>query len=637
MSNALPLGFLRPSCAALRSSTPTLSRRLVTTAFTRRFTSHTSDLIQTSGSPLSSLLRLHKQPASNCQRRPFSSSPQWHSRVVDMRKQGPTSESTHAARKRAVRIGPLPDGNVPIQIISQIFGPGVSQADGNNVLRILHHRRTSGSLVDYGVGNLGARYANVKMAQANKALEWLREKYPVNEAQAAEAWAEREANRIAYELWLADPENQSSKHNDPARVWREQQQELKDIEEEESRKIGMLHAGPSQFDRNIEEKRRKRLEAMAKKAEEEEKKQKEFEEKLKTGEYIKTPSGKQLMKPNQEVYVDVFGREQVSRFREEYEKYSKLSQTEFKTEEEMLQATTLTQRLVPMTCLVVAIVTACYAFGHYWEPPTPEYRLWSDLSLTTATLTAIIATNVFIFFAWKVMPLWPLMTKYFMLVPGYPRAAQAIFTHWSHLEPTHLFSNMLWLIVVGTVCHDLVGRGIFMSTYVSAGALGTLAGLYWHNIGPGSRSVHTVGASAAVWCIGVLYCLLTDKDTLKVPFIKDFEVGFYPKTLLAVYVLMEIYAMTRKRMSKLDHVGHFTGMAVGASVAGYQRATGFYERRREIQGGDGVEDRVAGGEEQTVVDIGALVSEEVKEVKEGIKKLGKGEEEGERRWWRFWK
>jgi rhomboid-like protein len=227
--------------------------------------------------------------------------------------------------------------------IKRIFGSKLSANDGNNVLRILHHRRTAGSLADYGVEHLGKQYTHVSTATALKGLEWLRERYPIDEARAAEEWAEKEANRIQYELWLADPETES-KYKDPARAFREQMQkeeEEKQQHEAEDKKIGILHVGKSQFERNIEEKRKQRLEEITKVAEEKEQKEVEMEEKLASGEWVRTPTGTQLMKPGQTTYVDVFGREQVSRRKELAEKYQQESQTEFGTVEEMLTKTTL--------------------------------------------------------------------------------------------------------------------------------------------------------------------------------------------------------------------------------------------------------------------------------------------------------
>lgn len=327
------MSLLRPSCV--------VAQRLCARATT-----------ETARSPILSLLRRTAAAAAArppC--RPFSHTPRFSAKVIDT-PQSPAKPQTQKHPARTVRIGPLPGGRVSDDAIRRIFGRRLTPAEGNNVLRILHHRRTAGSLADYGVDNLGAQYAHVDRALAFKGLAWLRDKYPVDEAVAAEQWAEKEANRIAYELWLADPETES-KYKDPARAFREklqaeeaerQQQELDD------QKIGILHVGKSQFERNIEEKRRARLEAAARKAEEKERREKEMEAQLATGEWVKTPSGKQLMKPHQTTYVDVFGNEQVSRRNEEREKYEQKSVTGFKDESEMLAQTTLVSpALLPHT------------------------------------------------------------------------------------------------------------------------------------------------------------------------------------------------------------------------------------------------------------------------------------------------
>lgn len=338
MSSAIPMA-LRPAtrvASQWSSVTSTLARRYCSaqpTCFTATATSPILSQLQ-SRSPSRTL-------------RSFSTTPHLAAKVHDPKLSHediiPPQQGL-PQRKRTVQIGQLPGGRVHDADIKHIFGARVSPRDGNNVLRILHHRRTSGSLADYGVDNLGS-VSGVTRAHALKALDWLREQYPVDEARAAEAWAEKEANRIAYELWLADPEN-DSKYKDPARVYREQQK--KEAEEraqqedaEERQRFGILRAGKSQFELKIEEERRKRLEAVTRKAEEREAKAVEEEKMLATGEWVRTPSGKQLMKPGQDTYVDVFGREQVSRRKEELERYQQQSQTEFKSEEEMLRATTL--------------------------------------------------------------------------------------------------------------------------------------------------------------------------------------------------------------------------------------------------------------------------------------------------------
>lgn len=338
MSNAIPLA-LRPASRIASIATSALARR--------QYTPRPSCFTLASPSPILSQLRSQTQPHAL---RAFSTTPSPPAKINE-------PALTHQdiippqqglpQRKRTVQIGHLPGGRVPDNEIRRIFGGGVSPHDGNNVLRVLHHRRTSGSLADYGVDNLGAKY-NVSRAQAIKALDWLRDNFPIDEARAAEAWAEKEANRIAYELWLADPEN-DSKYKDPARVFREKQKKeeaenAERYEAEERQRFGILRSGKSQFELKIEEERRKRLDAITKKAEEKEARAVEEEKMLATGEWVRTPRGTQLMKPGQETYVDVFGREQVSRRKEMLEKYQQKSQTEFKDEAEMLSATTLVCR-----------------------------------------------------------------------------------------------------------------------------------------------------------------------------------------------------------------------------------------------------------------------------------------------------
>jgi rhomboid-like protein len=340
MSNAIPMA-LRP---AARISHQWNS---VTLAFARRYCTQPSCF---NTSPQSSILSVLQSRSLACSRRPFSTTPRFAAKVHNpLDDVVPPQQSPPQQRTRTVKIGPLPNGRVDEATIRRIFGPRVSAIEGNHVLRILHHRRTSGSLADYGVDNLGQQYTHINRSLATKALDWLRETYPIDEARAAEEWAEKEANRIAYELWLADPEN-DSKYKDPARVFREQQKKQKEEQAEQEalqeryegrQKIGMLHVGPSEFERNIAERRRERLEAVTQKAEEKEAKEQEHEAKLATGEWVRTPSGTQLMKPGQTTYVDVFGREQVSRRKEMMEKYQQKAQTEFKDEAEMLSKTTV--------------------------------------------------------------------------------------------------------------------------------------------------------------------------------------------------------------------------------------------------------------------------------------------------------
>ena len=165
-----------------------------------------------------------------------------------------------------------------------------------------------------------------------------------------------------------------------------------------------------------------------------------------------------------------------------------------------------------------------------------------------------------------------------------------------------------------------------MGTYISAGAVGTLFSLYWANLGRGNITAHSVGASAAIWGISVLYCLLTDQEKLKIPFVKEQEVAFWPKMLLGAFIVLEIFQSFKKGTSTADHASHYGGMFVGFVTAGYMHANGWKDRPRFVdrEGGDvekGVQERA--GVDGKTVDVGAVVKEGVREVRESLTGGGK--------------
>lgn len=339
MSNALlPVALLRPSCLAavtVRPSVAPLIHQWVTVARHISSSQHHSY----SGSwqqryPVSSLL--------HCNSVLSPSIPQFSFRSFtrSFHPQAPLPGSPRATtaaekKKRQVRIGPLPCGELPPKSIESIFGRGIPASDGNAALRILHHRRVTGSLADQGA-NLRDKFRYFTPALSKQGLEWLRREFPVDEARAAEEWAEKEANRIAYELWLSEEEG-GKKHTNPEKVWR-------DMEDEDKAKrvyqTGMLHHGPSVLEESIKRKRLKRLEQATKRAEEKEAKEAEEAKLIASGEYVRSPGGTALIKPGQTTYVDIFGREQLDDRKQWADYYNKKAATPFKSEEEMRNSKT---------------------------------------------------------------------------------------------------------------------------------------------------------------------------------------------------------------------------------------------------------------------------------------------------------
>ena len=46
-----------------------------------------------------------------------------------------------------------------------------------------------------------------------------------------------------------------------------------------------------------------------------------------------------------------------------------------------------------MTAFVLVTLVLSWAFAHYYIPPSPEYRLFPDLSPSTATIGAFASTT----------------------------------------------------------------------------------------------------------------------------------------------------------------------------------------------------------------------------------------------------
>lgn len=66
-------------------------------------------------------------------------------------------------------------------------------AQGNEILRIIHERRVTGSLGDRGIK---IDHVNVPRSSLTRALRWLRENHPVDEQSAAARWAAKELDKF---------------------------------------------------------------------------------------------------------------------------------------------------------------------------------------------------------------------------------------------------------------------------------------------------------------------------------------------------------------------------------------------------------------------------------------------------------
>lgn len=77
--------------------------------------------------------------------------------------------------------------------IQAAFGQAVNRSTGNRILRNLHRRRVSGSLVERGVYIEGS---DIPDGSLTRALEWLRGRFPVDEEAAVERWATKNIAKL---------------------------------------------------------------------------------------------------------------------------------------------------------------------------------------------------------------------------------------------------------------------------------------------------------------------------------------------------------------------------------------------------------------------------------------------------------
>jgi rhomboid-like protein len=114
---------------------------------------------------------------------------------------------------------------------------------------------------------------------------------------------------------------------------------------------------------------------------------------------------------------------------------------------------------------------------------------------------------------------------------------------------------------------------------------------------------------AAIWGVGALYALLSERDKIKVPF--SGEVTFKPMLVFLGFVGLEIWAIAKGRRKNADHASHIGGMLTGVAVAGFMKYRGF-------KGNDGSEP----------IDLVGMAKEGAGEVKLGMRRaVGKGEQE----------
>ncbi|OCL01531.1 hypothetical protein AOQ84DRAFT_370028 [Glonium stellatum] len=219
------------------------------------------------------------------------------------------------------------------------------------------------------------------------------------------------------------------------------------------------------------------------------------------------------------------------------------------------------QRLWPTTLFTLAVISLCAWYASTYVPPEHAVRFMKDYTPSLATALTIFSINFGFWLMWAWPRAWPLMNKYMTMTPAYPRAFAALGNVFSHQSIKHLAVNMMYLMTIGVWCHDTVGRGTFLATYIAAGTFGSLSSLWYYTLTRNLTS-SSIGASGAMLGILSLWCITENRDRLTIPF-TSISIPISPRMFLCIAIIGEIFMMRAGKTPTVDHVSHLGGYAAG--------------------------------------------------------------------------
>lgn len=457
----------------------------------------------------------------------------------------------------------------PAEVV-KIFGPSLSTTDANRLLHIIHGRRVAGTLDD---PELRVNTAKFSPKHRNMALAWLRKTVPVDEITNAGLRAEDELALLEGGVQEEGQEGPSEERKPPG-GW------LKQALFKYAPKNDEIY-GPSVFDairaKNIA------------RHEEQVRKQKEADEAKRLEEEAAFQSGE----------LQTIGQRTLGQVRAppspRMQKWIDNATSDLEAPPDM----TKTDRILPSAILALLVSGLFVAIAYYYTPPRRSERLWPDIPPAAATVGVLCLANVAVYLAWKTPPLWGMLNRYFVLTPATPRPLQLFGAMFSHQAFPHVLFNLVGLWVFGTRFHDEVGRGEFLATYTSAGAisfLGSLSSIVLRN----RLELTTLGASGAVYGIAAAYFWLHRFEGFK-PFgvIPEAYKGVPGVAFIGLAIGLNI-AAAFSPTTRLDVAAHLVGLGVGVLAAHLIEM-----RRAFAKGGkEGLKDKVQAEAAAVVAAVG---------------------------------
>ncbi|KAI5251290.1 hypothetical protein E4T42_04460 [Aureobasidium subglaciale] len=457
---------------------------------------------------------------------------------------------------------PLPSGELDQATITDIFGPDMHVEDGNHILRLMHYRRLSGSLIDIGVDF--PKETAITHQMATKALEYIRAQDPAfDENEAGAAWAESEIMRM---------EQQYMARAERLGIYKPVDGEKTDEPQPTASSSDIY--GESALDRLRKANKARWMEEDRKK--EEEKKQKEdervaalkaqakdgsptVESKDEPGKIFSPFDEIALAEPAQKAWLEPVERKPWVKYYEEQATIIK---------DNKIPNLSNLRRLGPSALVLIAVLGGCWMLNETYTPPPRSARMFPDVPPAIATLGAITAINFAVFVAWRIPPLWRTMNKTFQVTAAYPFAIGTLGAQFSHQSFRHLFMNTIMLWPFGWILHDDVGRGTFLATYLACGTMGTYGSLAFNVLAKRWMN-YSFGSSTAVIGTMAAACLVRANNNVTV---LGYEIpDVTGLTVLGMIAGLEILRAWRGKNTRTDYPGHLSGLAAGIFAGFYIR------------------------------------------------------------------
>ncbi|KAI9893505.1 MAG: hypothetical protein M1814_006301 [Vezdaea aestivalis] len=243
-------------------------------------------------------------------------------------------------------------------------------------------------------------------------------------------------------------------------------------------------------------------------------------------------------------------------------------------------------RLGPSVIFTLAVSGLSLALAVTYTPLEGLARLLPDVPPAAATLIAISALNAIVYLSWKIAPIWRIMNKYFLLVPGWPTPSSLLLSTFSHISLSHMVLNIFVLWFSGVRFHDATDRGTFLATLAATGVWSSLASVVATTLYPVRAKICSVGASGAVLgIIGAYLALQWDVDQ-KFWGAPEGWWTFKSWMLLSLLVVWESRsipaAMKALDALRIDSVVHVGGLCFGALIGfGIRLKRAYWDSTRE--------------------------------------------------------